>query len=160
MRKTWKKMASMFLSVLLMLSMVITPAMAAEGTTSGSKDAPTKVKSCAKSGLWSEILNLEFDDTTWMNAIDSITVNDTVYKNKTISSFGSETGIWDIGSATGAYGSYTALRIAKAEDASYPLTVKFTAKFCFLIIPFNINFYSIFIQKPNCTDYKNDSILQ
>ena len=127
MRKTWKKMASMFLSVLLMLSMVITPAMAAEGTTSGSKDAPTKVKSCAKSGLWSEILNLEFDDTTWMNAIDSITVNDTVYKNKTISSFGSETGIWDIGSATGAYGSYTALRIAKAEDASYPLTVKVTA---------------------------------
>lgn len=127
MRKTWKKMASMFLSVLLMLSMVITPAIAAEGTTSGSKDAPTKVKSCAKSGLWSEILNLEFDDTTWMNAIDSITVNDTVYKNKTISSFGSETGIWDIGSATGAYGSYTALRIAKAEDASYPLTVKFTA---------------------------------
>lgn len=127
MRKTWKKMASMFLSVLLMLSMVITPAMAAEGTTSGSKDAPTKVKSCAKSGLWFDILNLEFDDTTWMNAIDSITVNDTVYKNKTISSFGSETGIWDIGSATGAYGSYTALRIAKAEDASYPLTVKFTA---------------------------------
>lgn len=127
MRKTWKKMASMFLSVLLVLSMVITPAMAAEGTTSGSKDAPTKVKSCAKSGLWSDILNLEFDDTTWMNAIDSITVNDTVYKNKTISSFGSETGIWDIGSATGAYGSYTALRIAKAEDASYPLTVKVTA---------------------------------
>lgn len=127
MRKTWKKMASMFLSVLLVLSMVITPAMAAEGTTSGSKDAPTKVKSCAKSGLWSDILNLEFDDTTWMNAIDSITVNDTVYKNKTISSFGSETGIWDIGSATGAYGSYTALRIAKAEDASYPLTVKFAA---------------------------------
>ena len=127
MRKTWKKMASMFLSVLLVLSMVITPAMAAEGTTSGSKDAPTKVKSCAKSGLWSDILNLEFDDTTWMNAIDSITVNDTVYKNKTISSFGSETGIWDIGSATGAYGSYTALRIAKAEDASYPLTVKFVA---------------------------------
>lgn len=127
MKKTWKKMASMFLSVLLMLSMVITPAMAAEGTTSGSKDAPTKVKSCAKSGLWSDILNLEFDDTTWMNAIDSITVNDTVYKNKTISSFGSETGIWDIGSATGAYGSYTALRIAKAEDASYPLTVKVTA---------------------------------
>lgn len=127
MKKTWKKMASMFLSVLLMLFMVITPAMAAEGTTSGSKDAPTKVKSCAKSGLWSDILNLEFDDTTWMNAIDSITVNDTVYKNKTISSFGSETGIWDIGSATGAYGSYTALRIAKAEDASYPLTVKVTA---------------------------------
>ena len=127
MKKTWKKMASMFLSVLLMLSMVITPAMAAEGTTSGSKDAPTKVKSCAKSGLWSDILNLEFYDTTWMNAIDSITVNDTVYKNKTISSFGSETGIWDIGSATGAYGSYTALRIAKAEDASYPLTVKVTA---------------------------------
>lgn len=127
MRKTWKKMASMFLSVLLVLSMVITPAMAAEGTTSGSKDAPTKVKSCAKSGLWSDILNLGFDDTTWMNAINSVTVNDTVYKNTTISSFGSETGIWDIGDATGAYGSYKALRIVKANDASYPLTAKITA---------------------------------
>lgn len=128
MKTTWKKMASLFLSVLLMLSMVVTPAMAAEGTTrSGSKDAPTEVKSCIKSGLWTEILNLEFEDTTWMNAIDSVTVNDTVYKNKTISSFGSDTGIWDIGSATGAYGSYTAFRIANADNVSYPLTVKFTA---------------------------------
>ena len=132
MKKTWKKMASLFLSVLLMLSMVVTPAMAAEGTTrSGSKDAPTEVKSCIKSGLWTEILNLEFEDTTWMNAIDSVTVNDTVYKNKTISSFGSDTGIWDIGSATGAYGSYTAFRIANADN----------------------------VQRSYCRDYKNDSIL-
>lgn len=128
MRKTWKKMASLFLSVLLVLSMVVTPAMAAEGTTrSGSKDAPTEVKTCEASGFWTVVLNLGFDDTTWMNAIDSVTVNDTVYKNTTISSFGSETGIWDIGDATGAYGSYKALRIVKANDASYPLTAKITA---------------------------------
>ena len=128
MKKTWKKMASLFLSVLLMLSMVVTPAMAAEGTTrSGSKDAPTEVKTCEASGFWTVVLNLGFDDTTWMNAINSVTVNDTVYKNTTISSFGSETGIWDIGDATGAYGSYKALRIVKANDASYPLTAKITA---------------------------------
>ena len=48
MKKTWKKMASLFLSVLLMLSMVVTPAMAAERTTrSGSKDAPTAGTSLA-----------------------------------------------------------------------------------------------------------------
>ena len=69
MRKTWKKMASLFLSVLLVLSMVVTPAMAAEGTTrSGSKDAPTEVKTCEASGFWTVVLNLGFDDTTWMNA--------------------------------------------------------------------------------------------
>ena len=61
MKKTWKKMASLFLSVLLMLSMVVTPAMAAEGTTrSGSKAAPTEVRSCIKIGLWTEIVNQEF----------------------------------------------------------------------------------------------------
>lgn len=127
MKKTWKKMTSLFLSVLLMLSMVVTPAMAAEGTTGGSKDAPTEVKSCEASGFWTVVLNLGFDDTTWMNAINSVTVNDTVYQNKTISSFGSETGIWEVADTTGAYGSYKALRIVKTNDASYPLTAKITA---------------------------------
>ena len=60
-----------------------------------------------------------------MNAINSVTVNGTVYTNNTISSFGSETNIWDIGSATGAYGSYTALRIVSPD--TYPLTVDITA---------------------------------
>ena len=70
-------------------------------------------------------LNFAFKDTAWMNAINSVTVNGTVYTNKTISSFGSDTNIWDIGSATGAYGSYTALRIVSPD--TYPLTVDITA---------------------------------
>ena len=61
MKKNWKRIASLFLSVLLLLSMTVTPVMAAEG-----KAAPTEVKSCTSSGLWTTVLNLEFEDTTWM----------------------------------------------------------------------------------------------
>ena len=90
-----------------------------------AKAAPTEVASCTASGLWTTVLNFAFKDTAWMNAINSVTVNGTVYTNKTISSFGSDTNIWDIGSATGAYGSYTALRIVSPD--TYPLTVDITA---------------------------------
>lgn len=75
MKKNWKRIASLFLSVLLLLSMTVTPVMAAEG-----KAAPTEVKSCTSSGLWTTVLNLEFEDTTWMNAIDGVTVNEEAYK--------------------------------------------------------------------------------
>lgn len=56
MKKNWKRIASLFLSVLLLLSMTVTPVMAAEG-----KAAPTEVKSCTSSGLWTTVLNLEFE---------------------------------------------------------------------------------------------------
>ena len=95
MKKNWKGIASLFLSVLLLLSMTVTPVMAAEG-----KAAPTEVKSCTSSGLWTTVLNLEFEDTTWMNAIDGVTVNEEAYKKQTISSFGSDTKIWEVGIAS------------------------------------------------------------
>ena len=122
MKKNWKRIASLFLSVLLLLSMTVTPVMAA-----GGKAAPTEVKSCTSSGLWTTVLNFEFEDTTWMNAIDSVTVNEEAYKKQTISSFGLDTKIWDIGSATGAYGSYTALRLAIPDNLTFPATIKVTA---------------------------------
>ncbi len=106
MKKTWKKVVSLLMSVMVVFSMMGVPVMAEE-----AKAAPTEVASCTASGLWTTVLNFAFKDTAWMNAINSVTVNGTVYTNKTISSFGSDTNIWDIGSATGAYGSYTALRI-------------------------------------------------
>ena len=120
MKKTWKKVGSLLMSIMVVFSMMRVPVMAEE-----AKAAPTEVASCTASGLWTTVLNFAFKDTAWMNAINSVTVNGTVYTNNTISSFGSETNIWDIGSATGAYGSYTALRIVSPD--TYPLTVDITA---------------------------------
>ena len=120
MKKTWKKVGSLLMSIMVVFSMMGVPVMAEE-----AKAAPTEVASCTASGLWTTVLNFAFKDTAWMNAINSVTVNGTVYTNNTISSFGSETNIWDIGSATGAYGSYTALRIVSPD--TYPLTVDITA---------------------------------
>ena len=124
MKKNWKKIASLFLSVSLLLSMTVTPVMAAEG-----KAAPTEVKSCTSSGLWTTVLNLEFEDTIWMNAIDGVTVNEEAYKKQPISSFGSDTKIWEVGDVIGGvYGSYTALKLAIPSDLTFPATVKVTAK--------------------------------
>ena len=123
MKKNWKRIASLFLSVLLLLSMTVTPVMAAEG-----KAAPTEVKSCTSSGFWTTVLNLEFEDTTWMNAIDGVTVNGEAYKKQTINSFSSDTKIWEVGDATGAYGSYTALKFAIPSNLTFPAKVKVTAK--------------------------------
>lgn len=123
MKKNWKRIASLFLSVLLLLSMTVTPVMAAEG-----KAAPTEVKSCTVTGFMPEYMALEFEDTDWMNAIDGVTVNGEAYKKQPISSFGSDTKIWEVGNATGAYGSYTALKFAIPSDITFPAMVKVTAK--------------------------------
>ena len=123
MKKNWKRIASLFLSVLLLLSMTVTPVMAAEG-----KAAPTEVKSCTSSGLWTTVLNLEFEDTTWMNAIDGVTVNGEAYKKQRIDSFSSDTKIWEVGDATGAYGSYRALKFAIPSNLTFPAMVKVTAE--------------------------------
>ena len=58
------------------------------------------------------VLNLEFEDTTWMDNINKVIVNDKECKKSTINSFSSDTNIWEVGSATGAYGSYKALKLA------------------------------------------------
>ena len=63
MKKNWKRIASLFLSVLLLLSMTVTPVMAAEG-----KAAPTEVKSCTVTGFMDQSIwlwNLKIQ--TWMN---------------------------------------------------------------------------------------------
>lgn len=93
-----------------------------------SKKAPTEVKSCSNSGLFSDILNFEFADSTWMNAITAVSVNgDTSYTKGSINSFGASGKLWNIGNATGAYGSYTALQITGFSSSDYPLTVKIKA---------------------------------
>ena len=89
-----------------------------------AKKAPTEVKSCTVSGFMPEILNLEFSDMDWMNAITTVTVNDSSYRNGSLS-WTYDTDLWEVGSTTGAYGSYTALKIC--NPSSYPATVKISA---------------------------------
>ena len=67
MKKNVKKVISFILSMLVIISTAVTPAMAA-----GTKEAPTEVKSVTASGLWTTVLNLEFEDTTWMDNINKL----------------------------------------------------------------------------------------
>lgn len=126
MKKTWKKITSLFLSLLLMLSMVVTPVMAAEAKDA-AKDAPSEVKECVHNGFWTDNINLRFEDTAWLNAVNSVTVNGTAYTKGTINSFSSDTNVWGIGTATGAYDSFKALQIASPSGITYPLTIAITA---------------------------------
>lgn len=92
-----------------------------------AKKAPTEVKSCNNSGMFSDILNFEFEDSTWMNAITAVTVNgDTSYTKGTINSFSSGK-LWEVGDTTGSYGSYKALKVMGFSSSDYPLTVKISA---------------------------------
>lgn len=120
MRNIYKKAASLLLVTMILLSMVVTGAVAEAA-------APTEVKSCEKSGLYTTVLNFEFSDTTWLDAVNGVTVNGTAFTGQTINSFSSNTGIWCVGNATSAYGSYKALQLAIENDASFPLTVEVTA---------------------------------
>ena len=118
MRNICKKVASLLLVTMILLSMVVTGAVAEAA-------APTEVKSCEVSGFMPETLNLEFADTTWMNAITGVTVNGTSYTKGDLG-WGASGTLWNVGSATGAYGSYTALKIVNPD--SYPATLEITAE--------------------------------
>ena len=71
MRNIYKKAASLLLVTMILLSMVVTGAVAEVA-------APTEVKSCEKSGFYTTVLNFEFSDTTWLDAVNGVTVNGTV----------------------------------------------------------------------------------
>lgn len=92
-----------------------------------AKKAPTEVKSCNNSGMFSDILNFEFEDSAWMNAITAVSVNDDAsYTKGTINSFSSGK-LWEVGNTTGSYGSYKALKVMGFSSSDYPLTVKTSA---------------------------------
>ena len=55
MRKTWRKIASLLLSLLICLSTTYSPVLAAE-----DKAAPTAVTECSVTGFMTEILTLGF----------------------------------------------------------------------------------------------------
>ena len=123
MKKNLKRRASLILSVLVFLTTAVTPAMA-----EGQKSAPTEVTSCNVSGgFWDpSALNLEFkDNDDWLNAVNGVTVDDTVYNKGTISSSSESEKVWEVGNVMGAYGTYKALRIMAPSE--YPVTIKVSA---------------------------------
>lgn len=122
MKRIQNRLGSLCMAVVMLLSMAVTPAMAAD-----SKTPPTTVKSCEKSGWSCTILALEFADEDWMNSIRTVAVNQTAYEKGSISSFSNTTGLWEVGNATGAYGSYTALKLAMHSDTAYPATLSISA---------------------------------
>ena len=92
-----------------------------------AKKAPTEVKSCSNSGIFSDILNFEFEDSTWMNAITAVSVNDdSSYTKGKIYSSSSEK-LWEVGDTMGSHGSYKALKVTGFSSRDYPLTVKISA---------------------------------
>lgn len=122
MKNVFRKAASLILSAALVLSMAVTPAMAAD-----TKDPPTAVENCEKSGVFTTVLALGFSDSDWMNAITDVVVGDTPYSKGKIDSWSSTTGIWEVGSLTGAYGGYTALKLALDSSTTFPAAIAISA---------------------------------
>lgn len=114
------KLQSLILSLLVIATMAVTPVMADE-----AKEAPTEVKSVTVSGFSPEVMNLEFSDTAWMEKINSVTVNDKAY-TKGSTGWGASGNNWEVGNATGAYGSYKALKLV--NPSKYPATIKIAAE--------------------------------
>ena len=119
MKQIKKRLGSLCMAVVMLLSMAVTPAMAAD-----TQDPPTEVKTFAAD---SSILSFQFDNTDWLNAMTAVAVNDDTYQNSgSVYSFTGE-GNWGMGTVYDAYGGYTALRIVVKSGTTYPATIKFSA---------------------------------
>lgn len=118
--KKLKRVMPFMLSVVVVSSMAVTPTIA-----QGTNDAPQSVESVEVSGFMTEVMALKFNDTNWMNAIKSVSVNEKEYTKGTINSWENSKDLWEVGSATGAYGSYTALKLV--SPSTFPATIKISA---------------------------------
>ena len=72
MKSIQKRLSSLFMAAVMLLSMAVTPAMAAE-----KKEPPTTVKSCttASSSTKYSRVTMEFEDSTWVNAISAVEID-------------------------------------------------------------------------------------
>ena len=91
MKRIQTRLGSLCMAVVMLLSLAVTPAMAAN-----TQDPPTEVTNCEASGFSTTILALGFSDTNWLNAISTVKVGDDAYTKGTVNSF-SNTGIWESG---------------------------------------------------------------
>ena len=127
MKRIQNRLGSLCMAVMMLLSMAVTPAMAAD-----TKDPPTAVTNCEVGGsvISNTILALGFSDSDWMNAISTVKVGDEAYTKGTVSSF-SNTGIWENGTYSfngGAQGDLPALKFALNSGTTFPVTIVLSAK--------------------------------
>ena len=82
MKSIQKRLGSLFMAAVMLLSMAATPAMAAE-----KKEPPTTVKSCttASSSTKYSRVTMEFEDSTWVNAISAVQVSGEDYNKSSFS---------------------------------------------------------------------------
>ena len=122
-----KRLGSLLMAAVMLLSLAVTPAMAAD-----TKDPPTEVTNCEVGGsvISNTILALGFSDSDWMNAISTVKVGDEAYTKGTVSS-SSNTGIWENGTYSfngGAQGYLPALKFALNSGTTFPVTIVLSAK--------------------------------
>ena len=113
------------MAVVMLLSLAVTPAMAAN-----TQDPPTEVTNCEASGIYTTILALGFSDTNWLNAISTVKVGDDAYTKGTVNSF-SNAGIWESGTYSfngGAQGASPALKFALNSGTTFPVTIVLSAE--------------------------------
>ena len=121
-----KRLGSLLMAAVMLLSMAVTPAMAAD-----TQNPPTEVTNCEAGGIWTTVLALGFSDTAWMNAINAVKVNDVPYNKEKIDSVSSTTGIWEAGKYPfngGTQGDLPALKFALNSGTTFPVTIVLSAK--------------------------------
>ena len=121
-----KRLGSLLMAAVMLLSMAVTPAMAAD-----TQNPPTEVTNCEAGGIWTTVLALGFSDTAWMNAINAVKVNDVPYNKEKIDSVSSTTGIWEAGKYPfngGAQGDLPALKFALNSGTTFPVTIVLSAE--------------------------------
>ena len=125
MKRIQTRLGSLCMAVVMLLSLAVTPAMAAN-----TQDPPTEVTNCEASGFSTTILALGFSDTNWLNAISTVKVGDDAYTKGTVNSF-SNTGIWESGTYSfngGAQGASPALKFALNSGTTFPVTIVLSAE--------------------------------
>lgn len=109
--------------------MVLSVTVQEAGTVYAAGTLPTQVVNCENSSF-NGLLTLGFGDNTaatnYVKAINKATVNDTEFTKGTFSYWGNTGTIWNTESATGAYGSYQALKICN-EKITFPAKIVISA---------------------------------
>ena len=127
MKKIFRKLGALFLSVAMLASLAVNAAAvdAGAGVLKKSElDLPTTVS--AEYSSYNNVVTLSFGEdsvsTGWLNAITGVKVDETSY-TKASSSYLLSTNEWIVANVIGAYDSYSALKLCGSFDDSFPVVI-------------------------------------
>ena len=125
MKKLWRRIGALVIAAVMVLSVTVHET----GTVYAASTLPTQVINCENSSF-NGLLTLGFGDdtaaTNYVKAINKVTVNNIEFTKGTFSYWGNTGTIWNTESATGAYGSYQALKICN-EKITFPAKIVISA---------------------------------